>query len=489
MEKKGIVGGDAGHGVADAVEDAKRWVSERVAPVLHKMIADMVIERPKDPEVFMRQYFEKLERSKKSIADASKEGAPADANSASSSSRYEHDKIAKESDLDWQSLLHDGDKGELISSKSSSERSFAIAYSRAVFDGWVKQTSPACAAASVAGAVNACRGASREDDASLLRQDDVLAILRQILVDRASKRQARMERLLMLPEGGLTPLLNRLAAKLQDEGKPLGGFKGKCTAAKGAVKRLIQLVKEETANRTADDDGGIVPDEPEASTRLRELIDEEEAERSSASKHLVSPADAVAEMSADEDGDENDEETASSSSPRKWNFRKDAKLLLSSIGGLLKLDRKRPSTGAFGNWGIASAVDRILDVPNLAASECNDGFRTSLLVGKRSKGVTIGISTKDSDTKIASDWSKLWGAFMDPDIVIIFHLKNHYALIYAMRHWVDVHAETGERRVVREVLTSRRGQTPKHWISWEECRATMLGYSGYKMIAVKRVHG
>lgn len=41
-------------------------------------------------------------------------------------------------------------------------------------------------------------------------------------------------------------------------------------------------------------------------------------------------------------------------------------------------------------------------------------------------------------------------------------------------------------RMVRQLLTSRRGQRPSAWIDWEEARNTMLGWDGYKILAVAR---
>jgi len=119
---------------------------------------------------------------------------------------------------------------------------------------------------------------------------------------------------------------------------------------------------------------------------------------------------------------------------------------------------------------------------------------------------------------------------MRADSCLIFHLKNHYALIYALREWVDhtgdeatdttaaaaaatttaaVEAEmksaasNGDSedrdckpppslpapqrgRVVRQLLTSRRGQRPSAWVDFEEARKTMLGWDGYKIMLVER---
>ena len=109
---------------------------------------------------------------------------------------------------------------------------------------------------------------------------------------------------------------------------------------------------------------------------------------------------------------------------------------------------------------------------------------------------------------------------MAPDEVLLFHLKNHYALIFALREWVvesdgATAAENGNRdnssgssaaaaaatisaaaiaatgatattrvTIVRQLLTARRGQRPSAWIDFSEARETMLGWEGYKIIAV-----
>ncbi len=63
--------------------------------------------------------------------------------------------------------------------------------------------------------------------------------------------------------------------------------------------------------------------------------------------------------------------------------------------------------------------------------------------------------------------------------VLLFHLTNHYALIFAVRDWEDA---AGERR--QEVLTARRGQRPTQWVSWTEMRDLMLRWAGHKVMVV-----
>lgn len=156
-------------------------------------------------------------------------------------------------------------------------------------------------------------------------------------------------------------------------------------------------------------------------------------------------------------------------------------------------------------------------------------------------------------------------AFCSPDTVLLFHLTNHYALIYATREWVcnkdsgnlrdhaekssqsqswheievpestsskvDLEAatpsrhlpssttfisgalcdvcsdncdtrgtdnssiptltsspsiESSEKKVIRQILTARRGQRPTAWIDFNEARSIMIGWEGYKIIKCKR---
>lgn len=70
---------------------------------------------------------------------------------------------------------------------------FGVLYSRAVFEGWVKQPSACCGASAVAGAYNAIHGQKRNDRLAL-NHEHVLDIYRDIMKERLNKRQSSFER-------------------------------------------------------------------------------------------------------------------------------------------------------------------------------------------------------------------------------------------------------------------------------------------------------
>jgi hypothetical protein len=102
----------------------------------------------------------------------------------------------------------------------------------------------------------------------------------------------------------------------------------------------------------------------------------------------------------------------------------------------------------------------------------------------RTKGAKVenALSIKDKSEIIQNQWDALRSAFTHDDTVLLFHLKNHYALIFALREWT--HTETGE--CCREILTARRGQRPSAWISFMEAREIMISWEGHKILAITR---
>jgi hypothetical protein len=130
---------------------------------------------------------------------------------------------------------------------------FSFSFSRAVFDAWVVQPSPCCAAASVAGACNAALGFSGAAGAGALSHAHIAGILHGLLSDQMAKRQDTVERLL----GGalLAPAIDALRAHLASEGRTLGGRKEAGCKPKEAMAKLRTLCAIHAPPRAAAADG------------------------------------------------------------------------------------------------------------------------------------------------------------------------------------------------------------------------------------------
>ena len=102
--------------------------------------------------------------------------------------------------------------------------------------------------------------------------------------------------------------------------------------------------------------------------------------------------------------------------------------------------------------------------------------------GKKKSECQIELSARDSECVKADQWRRLRECVMGPSSAVIFHLSNHYALIFALREWTD--AQCSPPRQVRQVLTARKGQRPSAWVDFEEARETMIKWSGYKLLRV-----
>lgn len=87
--------------------------------------------------------------------------------------------------------------------------------------GWVKQPSPCCGAASIAGAFNAITGRQREDP-DALSHESILTVMEDLLRDELNSKKERFERLLGAP---IDLLLRELGDKIKAAGKSLGGKK------------------------------------------------------------------------------------------------------------------------------------------------------------------------------------------------------------------------------------------------------------------------
>eukprot|EP01043_Picozoa_sp_COSAG02_P005108 COSAG02_NODE_137_length_34526_cov_94.448079_1_plen_494_part_00 len=117
---------------------------------------------------------------------------------------------------------------------------FSLQYSMAAFRGWVKQRSPACAAASVAGSWNALMGLARDADGAL-GQDDVVAVFERNLEESIVKKRGKFERLLGAP---IDAVDGALREKIKASGKSLGGKKKEKLTKKHLVRLLREVVSE-----------------------------------------------------------------------------------------------------------------------------------------------------------------------------------------------------------------------------------------------------
>ena len=169
-----------------------------------------------------------------------------------------------------------------------------------------------------------------------------------------------------------------------------------------------------------------------------------------------------------------------------WRWRKALREILRKMAGLEKLRRPTPSTAAFGNWGVAEAFRRVSAAAQPADPAAPPAPRVScrVVVGAKTrlrKDLPVPLTSNASEEAIDREWRRLCALFATDGCALIFHLKNHYALVHALRERTD-----RDGRRTREMLTARRGQRPNAWIPWEEARSTMLRWSGYAIMQATR---
>lgn len=119
---------------------------------------------------------------------------------------------------------------------------FGLQYNRYIFQGWVKQPSPCCAAASVAGAWNALHGYHR-NCAKAKTHANVLDIYRNIMEGKISKCSASFERKL-----GAKNLFNDefwvdFNTNVKPFGREMGGKKGTAVTKKLMEKAMKFMLK------------------------------------------------------------------------------------------------------------------------------------------------------------------------------------------------------------------------------------------------------
>ena len=159
----------------------------------------------------------------------------------------EQDTVQSENTVDIVGFIRDG----MPNGDKCLHEGFLL--NRRVFNGWVKQPSACCAAASVAGAFNALACLQRGDEGALT-DVDILRIYESIFVDLIAKHKADFQRRLGAP---VDEILVSIEKELNDAGRMIGGAKG-CNATKASVKnailkicrkRALAPLSEDTSNR------------------------------------------------------------------------------------------------------------------------------------------------------------------------------------------------------------------------------------------------
>lgn len=127
---------------------------------------------------------------------------------------------------------------------------FGFQINRKVFEGWVKQPSPCCGAAAVAGAWNALLSLHRHNPKAI-NHKSVLEIYKNIFEHMIEKKKLAFERKL---GAAIDDLLTDLVERLNSAGKKLGGAKGEGATKAAVMKCLRDMAKNFALSKQKDQD-------------------------------------------------------------------------------------------------------------------------------------------------------------------------------------------------------------------------------------------
>lgn len=340
-----------------------------------------------------------------------------------------------------------------------SERQWwASGFNRPLLESWLPQPSPCCGAASVAGAFNALFDFGRDHHKSATIVE--IAELMAKNCDRLYiQRQQRVERLLGIESGAFDTVLAALDQELIAR-----GLSWEASGAQAATRAVAtQVLREMAASRV-----GTEGEAGEAGFKaLRRVLGLQTAQEES---EEADPAECGGgKIVINVCGTNWDDEFGELFAKRRGSFR---------------LRVEKPNTGEIGSWGIKQAVTDLS-----AAREC-DPMNAQVLLGRKGgPKAEVSVAKDDSADAMEHQWAALKTAFLRTHSVLLFHLTNHYALIYAWREWAETETtDSGEEfiRKRRQILTARKGQRPTVWLDFEEAHSIMVGWSGYHILQIQR---
>lgn len=359
---------------------------------------------------------------------------------------------------------------------------FGCGFNRGLLDGWVAQPSPCCAAASVAGAFNCLWRRGRGDPNSFTFRQcaDLMAHHCDLLRQR---RLQRLERLLGVHQGAVDEMLAALDQKLKERGLQ---WTGKEAVTKPVVMATIhEVLRERAAPPSAAPAAG---EEPQAAVHdvFRALLDvlPSKPDPADVEGEDLPSAPSLSPEAAEEAEGLEETEVKAIAKGGFIDWSKELWDVITKRRGVLRLQAERPNTAAIGSWGVKLAAE------DLAAS-MGETVRVRCLLGKKGsmKAILNPVLAGDGEAQVEQQWGALKTAFSRPNCVLLFHLTNHYALVFAWREWEEETKnpeELGAAQVRRQILTACKGQRPTAWLDFEEVRRIMISWSGYHLLQLER---
>jgi hypothetical protein len=141
-----------------------------------------------------------------------------------------------------------------------------------------------------------------------------------------------------------------------------------------------------------------------------------------------------------------------------------------------KLTAVRPSTSPIGSARVIQALHAL-------SRRHRVHLQAWRLLGRTH--ARHNVHSADSETDKDTQWAAVRDA-LTHGMALIYHLRNHYSLVYAIRTWRPV-VGTGQScagHPVRQVLIAAPGQEPNRWQDFEAVRQTLLAWSGYGVMCV-----
>lgn len=379
-----------------------------------------------------------------------------------------------------------------VSSEDLSARpGFAGEIRQSLLDGWEPQPSPCCAAASVAGAFNSiwARDRSNSQRISVL---EVTSLMASFCEKKALGYQRNLERRIGADEGTLTPLLQAAEAVLEQRGFQWSvGRANPCEVSNNMFQLALQEVLERTprfscVNKTLGValTGSLGHVKVGSRPRSRTNSGEIEAPAASSARNTTTDSPRLGpDFAAERVGSAKGKGRA----PSHPAGSKQSKSILRELGRLIskrratrRLQGERPRTTDIGSWGIIQAARDLA-----AKHESAQNFKVSVFLGKKTRGSRAAvepISQHDDVWTVGQQWEAFKATFKNPQCALLFHLRNHYALLFGWREWWN----QASGRLQRQILTARKRQKPSAWLDFEEVRETILGSSGYQVMILEK---